>query len=831
MKPPLSWFGILRLGFVQACLGACVVLATSTINRVMVVELALPAVIPGALVGLHYAIQALRPRWGYGSDAGGRLTPWIIGGMAILGGGGIGAACAVPLMQASFATGLITALISFTAIGIGVGASGTSLLVLIARRVEDARRPAAATVTWITMILGFIATAALVSRFLDPFSMTRLVEVAVCINVAAVIITVIAVAGIEDIRVASATPASASTKSGFRSALRETWQDRQVRTFAIFVFVSMMAYSAEELLLEPFAGKVFGLAAGATAKLQGLQHGGVLVGMIIVAVLSTGLPRPFGNLRHWSIGGCIASAAAMLGLSAVARGGPDWPLSATVFALGLANGVFAVAAIGSMMRLVGRGAKSREGTRMGVWGAAQGVAFGAGGFVGPAAADLGRWVFADASSAYAAVFALEAILFLGAAALALRIRERDVDVLAATPAKIDGTGTTLDVVVVGGGPAGATAAADLAQAGRSVQLMDRAGRIKPCGGAIPPRLVRDFDIPAQQIVARVTSARMIAPSNIGVDMPIDDGFVGMVDREHFDEFLRERACETGAQRVTATFDTLTRDSDGCLRVHSRDKAGGLFSVRARIVVGADGTNSAVARTAMPDAPHPPFVFAYHEIVRAPAEWIASYDPRRCDVVYQGVISPDFYGWVFPHGQTMSIGTGSANKGFSLRGAVTKLRVSTGLDGYETIRREGAPIPMKPRKRWDNGRDVLLIGDCAGAVAPASGEGIYYAMLSGRLGAEAINQALSANLPAKLRGARKAFMKAHGRVFFILGVLQWIWYRSDKRREQFVALCRNPDVQSLTWDAYMNKEMVRGKKTAHLRVMIDDMRHLLGFGRA
>ncbi len=831
MKPPLGWFGILRLGFVQACLGACVVLATSTINRVMVVELALPAIVPGALVGLHYAIQALRPRWGYGSDAGGRLTPWIVGGMALLAAGGIGAACAVPLFAISASLGLAVALVAFTAIGIGVGASGTSLLVLIARRVEDVRRPAAATVTWITMILGFIATAALVSKFLDPFSMTRLVEVAVFINIAAVIITVIAVAGIEDTSAVPQVQAKATADEGFAKALRDVWQDRQVRIFAIFVFVSMMAYSAEELLLEPFAGRVFGLSPGATAKLQGLQHGGVLVGMIIVAVLSTGLARYFGNLRYWSVAGCIASAVAMLALSAAARSGPGWPLSATVFALGIANGAFAVAAIGSMMRLVGRGAKSREGTRMGVWGAAQGVAFGAGGFVGPAMADIGKHIFADAASAYAVVFALEAILFLAAAALALRVRAKDVEVLFATAAGIDGSGETYDVVVVGGGPAGATAAADLVKDGRSVLLIDRDGRIKPCGGAVPPRLVRDFDIPAHQLVARVTSARMIAPSNIGVDMPIDDGFVGMVDREHFDEFLRGRAVEAGATRMTATFDTLTRDADGCLRVHARDKAGAFVTLRARTVIGADGTNSAVARVAMPDAPHPPFVFAYHEIVRAPAERIASYDPRRCDVVYQGSVSPDFYGWVFPHGETMSIGTGSANKGFSLRGAVTKLRAATGLDGYETIRREGAPIPMRPRKRWDNGRDVLLIGDCAGAVAPASGEGIYYAMLSGRLGADAVGQTLATGAPEKLRLARKSFLKLHGRVFFILGLLQWIWYRSDKRREQFVALCRNPDVQSLTWDAYMNKEMVRGKKTAHLRVMMNDMRHLLGLGRA
>ena len=98
----------------------------------------------------------------------------------------------------------------------------------------------------------------------------------------------------------------------------------------------------------------------------------------------------------------------------------------------------------------------------------------------------------------------------------------------------------VDVVGVGGGPSGATAAADLARAGRNVVLLDRAGRIKPCGGAIPPRLMKDFAVPESVLVGHAKAARMIAPSNRAVDMPIEGGFVGMVDRGEFDEWLRER---------------------------------------------------------------------------------------------------------------------------------------------------------------------------------------------------------------------------------------------------------------------------------------------------
>jgi len=396
---------------------------------------------------------------------------------------------------------------------------------------------------------------------------------------------------------------------------------------------------------------------------------------------------------------------------------------------------------------------------------------------------------------------------------------------------------TFDVVVVGGGPAGATAADDLARRGRSVLLLDRAGRIKPCGGAIPPRLIKDFAIPDSQLVARATSARMIAPSDRRVDIPIENGFVGMVDRDRFDEFLRERAHSHGAIRRSGNFEKLTRDADGTTVVHylRRERhhrgEGVASSVRARCVVGADGARSNVAReAAVPKAERTKYVFAYHEIVRAPAVPPSGYDGSRCDVYYRGQLSPDFYGWVFPHGDTLSIGTGSADKGFSLRNAVASLRSSAGLGETETLRREGAPIPMKPLPHWDNGRDVVLAGDAAGVVAPASGEGIYYAMLGGRFAADAAEAYLATGNPKTLAGARRRFMKAHGKVFWVLGVMQWFWYGSDRRRERFVSICQDKDVQTLTFDAYMNKELVRKRPMAHMRIFFKDMAHLLGMAR-
>lgn len=389
---------------------------------------------------------------------------------------------------------------------------------------------------------------------------------------------------------------------------------------------------------------------------------------------------------------------------------------------------------------------------------------------------------------------------------------------------------TFDMIVVGGGPSGATAAHDAARQGFSVLLLDRAGRIKPCGGAIPPRLIRDFEIPDKLLVARIRSARMISPSDKQVDMPVEGSFVGMVDRDVFDEWLRERAREAGATRQTGTYESFSRDSDGTAVISYRCRDGSMAKARGRIVIGADGALSRVGRDTVKGADKTKFVFAYHEIVRAPQTAKADYLPQRCDVIYNGIVSPDFYAWVFPHGQTASIGTGSAHKGFSLKGAVSDLRKKMGLDEAETLRREGAPIPMKPLKRWDNGRDVVLAGDAAGVVAPASGEGIYYAMLGGRLAADAAMAALRTGDARELQGARRHFMKQHGKVFWVLGMMQYFWYRNDKRRERFVSICRDKDVQRLTWAAYTNKELVKADPLAHVRIFFKDMAHLLGLVR-
>ncbi len=382
-----------------------------------------------------------------------------------------------------------------------------------------------------------------------------------------------------------------------------------------------------------------------------------------------------------------------------------------------------------------------------------------------------------------------------------------------------------DVIVVGGGPAGATAAEDLARKGHSVAMLDRAGRIKPCGGAVPPRCVQDFDIPEDQLVAKINTARMISPTGRMVDIPVENGYVGMVDREEFDEFLRVRAKNAGAHRYTGTFLRIEREG-GQTKIVYRDKVSrNELELETKLIIGADGARSDVARAEVPGGDTIPYVIAYHEIIEAP-DGPSGYDPTRCDVIYDGKVSPDFYGWVFPHGKSASVGMGTGVDGVDLKDATRQLRESSGLTGCKTIRKEGAPIPLKPLDKWDNGRDVVLAGDAAGVVAPSSGEGIFYAMAGGREAANAAMACLASGNVKDLALARKVFLKEHGTVFRVLGAMQDAYYKSDERRERFVSLCHDIDVQRLTFEAYMNKKLVKARPMAHLKIGIKNVAHLL-----
>ncbi len=412
----LSWLSIVRLGLVQMALGAIVVLMTSTLNRLMVVELALPAVLPGLLVALHYGIQITRPNWGFLSDTGGNRTLWIIGGMGVLALGGLLAAFGVTVIETRFVLGLAISVLAYGLIGLGVGASGTSLLALLATATAPRRRAAAATITWLMMIAGIALTAGTVGAFLDPYTPALLLRIVAIVAGGAFLVTVLATLGIERGVSAEREP----DPMPFRAGLQEVWSETKARHFTIFVFLAMTAYFMQELILEPYAGLVFGFTPGQSTSLSGAQNGGVFLGMLLVGIAATGFK--LGALRHWVVAGCLGSAAALTIITLIGAEPAALPLAPAVVLLGFFNGMFAVAAIGSMMALAAQGRAAREGTRMGLWGAAQAIAAGFGGLLGAALVDILRGPLADAP-AFGAVFLIEATLFVAAAVMAARIME------------------------------------------------------------------------------------------------------------------------------------------------------------------------------------------------------------------------------------------------------------------------------------------------------------------------------------------------------------------------------------------------------------------------
>lgn len=426
----LGWIDIVRMGLVQASIGAVVMLATSLLNRVMVVEYALPAALPAGLVAWHYAVQLSRPMWGHGSDRGRKRTPWIIGGMGILALGGIVAVNATILLPVSPVIGTLLAVLAFSMIGAGVGAAGTSLLAMLASGVVPERRAAAAAITWIMMVGGIVIAAATAGSLIDPFSEQRLAIVSGGVALSAFVLACVAIAGIEKRLVPPPHPNADAPTGSFGEALREIMGDPTARRFTIFVFVSMLAYAMQDLILEPFAGLVFDMTPGESTKLSGLQHGGVMAGMIVAGIGGSAFAgRRLSDLRWWILAGCGGSALALAGLAIAATTGSDWPIKANVAVLGFANGLFAVSAIGAMMGLAGAGQQSREGVRMGVWGASQAIAFGLGGLTGAMGVDIARGLLASDGAAFQLIFAGEAGLFILAALLGVRVTMRTADPL------------------------------------------------------------------------------------------------------------------------------------------------------------------------------------------------------------------------------------------------------------------------------------------------------------------------------------------------------------------------------------------------------------------
>ena len=374
-----------------------------------------------------------------------------------------------------------------------------------------------------------------------------------------------------------------------------------------------------------------------------------------------------------------------------------------------------------------------------------------------------------------------------------------------------------DVAVIGGGPSGAVAAALLAKAGISTILIERnLKNVKPCGGAIPLGLIKEFNIPDELIEKKLSNMRARSPKGRYIDMNMPNGYVGMVRREKFDHYLRSEAERAGAVLVEGLVKSITHSGEGFVINTLNDK---LAPLRAHKIIGADGANSITAN----ELHFPP-----NELKVIAMQQRFKYTPaiqKFSDIVeiwFDGEVSPDFYGWIFPKADHLAIGTGTEDNHHNLKALQKRFVEKIGITERPYLD-EAAKIPMKPRRSFTQTK-AILVGDAAGLVTPANGEGIFFAMRSGKLGAQAMIEHIKNKAP--LHNYEKEFRKLYAPIFFGLEVLQSVYYRNDRLRESFVAICADDDVQRITFDSYLYKKMVPAPFSTQMKIFSKNIYHLI-----
>jgi len=304
-----------------------------------------------------------------------------------------------------------------------------------------------------------------------------------------------------------------------------------------------------------------------------------------------------------------------------------------------------------------------------------------------------------------------------------------------------------DVIVAGGGPAGSSAAIHLRRAGARVLLFDRATfpRDKPCGGGVTGRARAQAPVDISPVVEQeVNKVRFSYRLGRFFDYEYPETLVWMTQRRRLDAYLLEQAAEMGAE---VRQDCAVRGvALGPARATVQTDAG---EVTARVVIGADGANGAVARSlSLAPSPDPPVALEanFYYDGAAPASGAAPNSAGSNGQVppaWRGVLALELgsmyggYGWSFPKADHLNVGCGGWRlEGGRLRDHLAALAPHYGLDPAAARNLRGHHLPTREGARPISKGNAVLVGDAAGLVDPMSGEGIYSAFVSGRLAAEA-----------------------------------------------------------------------------------------------
>ncbi len=304
-----------------------------------------------------------------------------------------------------------------------------------------------------------------------------------------------------------------------------------------------------------------------------------------------------------------------------------------------------------------------------------------------------------------------------------------------------------DAIVVGAGPAGSTAARDLAARGASVLLLDKASfpRDKPCGGGVTIRAAELLPFDLEPVVERtVRGVYLSLKSGHGFTRRYSRPITYLTQRRHLDLLMARKAVEAGA-----TF----HDGDGVSAILETDCG---VSVRSRtgvhegrVLIGADGANGVVAKLTGLSGGRDVAVALEGNLA-----FLQGMPERWRDVVGMDLGGiPGGYGWLFPKGDHVNVGVGGWQYlAGTLRGRLRRLCTFYGLDDGAMYGLRGHHLPVRrPGAPLARGR-VALVGDAAGLIDPLSGEGIFAAIYSGKRVAETVAGLLSGEVASLSRYA-------------------------------------------------------------------------------
>lgn len=407
---------VLQICLLQLSTATLFVLLNSTLNRVMVVELNISATLVGVLIGFHNILAFVRPMIGHYSDThlrfGLRRTPNIIVGNLLAVSGVVMSVYGALAIGENFALGLSLLLIAFALYGVGVNIVGTMFYALLADSAGEKHKAKAVTVGWFVLIFGTIVASGFIGKYLENFSMERLVSLFWIGAGVSIFFTWLAVFGTEK-RFASESDIVKNEKRALslKEALKRLVATPTVYAFFIFMFVTVVAIQGQDVILEPFGAEIFGMSVSQTTELTRIWGTGTMLGIVTLGLFFV---NRIGKKRTTYLG-CFVSALGFIAISF----SPMLDLLAFksgVFLLGVGNGALTVGTLTIMMDMTTR---ENAGLFMGLWGMGQAIANFVANAAGGAIRDVALWITQNHYVGYATAFGIE-VLGLIAAIMILR---------------------------------------------------------------------------------------------------------------------------------------------------------------------------------------------------------------------------------------------------------------------------------------------------------------------------------------------------------------------------------------------------------------------------